>query len=77
MLVPNGIYRYNAKSTVRKAVRIFYVLGFAFWKEGGDIRLKGVIPTMSYDSMMVMLTFGLLIVTLIGLIVVIIKNMKK
>ena len=32
---------------------------------------------MSYDSMMVMLTFGLLIVTLIGVIVVIIKNMKK
>ena len=32
---------------------------------------------MFYDSMMVMLTFGLLIVGLIGLIVVIIDNMKK
>ena len=32
---------------------------------------------MSYDSMMVMLTFGLLIVSLIGLIIVIIRNMKK
>ena len=32
---------------------------------------------MSYDSMMVMLTFGLLIVSLIGLIIVIIANMKK
>ena len=32
---------------------------------------------MSYDSMMVMLTFGLLIVSLIGLIIVIVKNMKK
>ena len=32
---------------------------------------------MSYDSMMVMLTFGLLIVGLIGLIIVIIDNMKK
>ena len=32
---------------------------------------------MSYDSMMVMLTFGLLIVSLIGLIIVIISNMKK
>ena len=39
--------------------------------------LKGVIPSMSYDSMMIMLTFGLLIVTLIGVIVVIIQNMKK
>ena len=34
-------------------------------------------PTMSYDSMMVTLTFGLLIVSLIGVIVVIITNMKK
>jgi len=32
---------------------------------------------MSYDSMMIMLTFGLLIVSLIGLVIVIIKNMKK
>ena len=38
--------------------------------EGGDTE-------MSYDSMMVMLTFGILIVSLIGLVVVIIKNMKK
>ena len=32
---------------------------------------------MSYDSMMIMLTFGLLIVALIGLIIVIIENKKK
>ena len=34
---------------------------------------------MSYDSMMVMLTFGLLLVSLIGLIIAIIKimNAKK
>ena len=38
--------------------------------EGGD-------TVMSYDSMMVMLTFGLLIVGLIGLVVVIVKNMRK
>ena len=38
---------------------------------------KGGDTVMSYDSMMVMLTFGMLIVNLIGLVVVIIKNMKK
>ena len=32
---------------------------------------------MSYDSMMVMLMFGTFIISLIGLVVVIIKNMKK
>ena len=32
---------------------------------------------MSYDSMMIMLTFGLLIVALIGLIIMIIENKKK
>ena len=32
---------------------------------------------MSYDSMMIMLTFGLLIVALIGLIIMIIDNKKK
>ena len=32
---------------------------------------------MTYESMMVMLTFGSLIVSFIGLVVVIVKNMKK
>jgi len=59
-------------------VRIFHVLGFASGREGRFlIHLKGVIPAMSYDSMMVMLTFGLFIVSFIGLIIVIIKSMKK
>ena len=43
---------------------------YPYHPKGGDAR-------MSYDSMMVMLTFGLLIVGLIGLIIVIIKSMKK
>jgi len=32
---------------------------------------------MTYDSMMVMLMFGTLLISLIGLVIVIIKNMKK
>ena len=32
---------------------------------------------MSYDSMMVMLTFGIFIVSFIGVVVVIVINMKK
>jgi len=38
---------------------------------------KGVIPAMSYESMMVMLTFGIFLTNLIRLIIVIVKNMKK
>jgi|GEM_PF-1409664 len=41
------------------------------------VQMEGVIPAMSYDSMMVMLQFGLFIVGLIGLIIVIVKSMKK
>ena len=32
---------------------------------------------ISYESVMVLLTFGILLVSLIGLIIVIVKHMKK
>ena len=41
------------------------------------VQLEGVIPAMSYDSMMVLLNFGIFLIGLIGLIIVIIKSMKK
>ena len=71
---------YYIVNTERWAVRIFLRFRDCFLKGGPMLAgntPKEVITAMSYESMMVMLTFGLLIVSLIGVVVVIVKNMKK
>ena len=73
---------YNADNTKRKGgTNFFRVLGLALRKEDRIIRLKEVrTPMMSYEAMQVMLTFGLLLIGLLGLVVAIIKvmiNKKK
>ena len=71
---------YTNTTQSEKAARIFHVLGLASM-EGGQI--FSVLtegrrnPRMSYESIMIMLTFGIFLVCLIRLIIEIIKNMKK
>ena len=66
------------RSIVRKSGTNFLTFwGLLLERRVDYLTGREAITTMSYDSMMVMLTFGLLIVSLIGLIIVIIINMKK
>ena len=58
----------------------FYVLVFAFQKGGQAVSVpnqNGGDTVVTYETMMVVFTFGILLISLIGLVIVFIQNMKK
>ena len=57
--------------------RICYVLGLAFGKEGRLTRLEGGETVKIFEAIMIALTFGIFIVSLIGIVVVIIQLVIK
>ena len=64
---------------MQKAVRFFFRFGLASLKGGLILtpNQKGGDTMAVYEAINLMLTFGLLIVSLLGLVIVIVKHLKK